>query len=394
LRELAKGAVVFRNAISQDTQTTPSHASMFTGLYPHVHGSEINGHHLDAEWRALAQILRDAGFETGGFVSSITMDGKVTGLDRGFDEYRDENRNGEETATKALEWWRRSTGERRRFLFVHFYDAHGPYLPKGEYARLFHSDEPGPLLRHVQPGHVVSDSRGRELRNLNGYVDRYDSMIRYVDDRVGRILRHVDLNRTVVVVIADHGETLGERYHMLDHGGQVFDEQIRIPLIIRAKGVEPRHVDEPVETVDLLPTLVELLGVAMPDDVPKQGHSLTPLMHGKEIPWRSVTFSTSRCDPTRLEDRGYHLDKHGKIQTIRSRDWKLVTYPGLENDYLELYDLGNDPGESRNVAEEKPLLVRSFARRLREWGGEQRLIATPAVSDEVRERLRQLGYLE
>jgi arylsulfatase A-like enzyme len=83
---LAKGSVVFWNAISQDTQTTPSHASMFTGVYPHVHGSEINGHHLDAKWRTLAQILQRAGFETGGFVSSVTMDGKVTGLDRGFDE--------------------------------------------------------------------------------------------------------------------------------------------------------------------------------------------------------------------------------------------------------------------------------------------------------------------
>jgi arylsulfatase A-like enzyme len=367
---------------------------MFTGLYPHVHGSEMNGHYLDAKWRTLAQILKDAGFQTGGFVSSITMDGKVTGLDRGFDEYRDENRSGEETAATAMEWLSRSPSTRRRFLFVHFYDAHGPYLPTGEYARLFHSSDLGPPLDHVQPGHVVSDSRGRELRNLNGYIDRYDAMIRYVDDRIGRILRHVDLNRTVVVVIADHGETLGERYHMLDHGSQVFDEQIRIPLIIRAKGFEPRHVDEPVETVDLLPTLLELLGVPMPDDVATQGHSLTPLMHGKEIPWRSVTFSTSRCDPTRLADRGYRLDKHGKIQTIRSRDWKLITYPGLDDTYLELYDLGADAEERRNVAEQKPPLARTLAKRLREWAGERRSIATPAVSDEVRERLRQLGYLQ
>jgi arylsulfatase A-like enzyme len=242
---------------------------------------------------------------------------------------------------------------------------------------------------------VVSNSRGREFRHVNGYVDRYDAMIRYVDDRVGEVLRAVDLDRTIVVIIADHGETLGERYHMLDHGSQVFDEQIRIPLVIRAPRFPARRVDALTETIDLLPTLLELLDVEMPRDVPAQGRSLAPLMRGKEIAWRNVTFSSSRCDPTRLEDRGYRLDENRTIQTIRSLDWKLIRYPGLEDDYFELYDLGSDPGEQRNVASEEPLLTRSFSKRLREWSGEERrTIATPDVSDDVRERLRQLGYIE
>ena len=97
---------------------------------------------------------------------------------------------------------------------------------------------------------------------MSQYTDLYDATLRHVDDLFGLLRRGLDLRDTALIVLADHGETLGERAHGLDHGGQVFDEQVRIPLVVSVPGVAHRRVDTPVETVDLLPTALELLGVA------------------------------------------------------------------------------------------------------------------------------------
>lgn len=396
---LARRGVVFWNAFAQHTQTDPSHTSMFTGVYPHVHGNQMNGHRLAPQWVTLAQVLQRAGFDTGAFVSGLPMDGDVTGLDRGFDVYDDEiakdsHRDGRLTVARAVEWLKRRTPDRRFFLFVHLYDAHAPYLPAGRYAHLYRSTEPGPRLTHVQPGHVVSDRNGVQQLHLNGYVDRYDATIRYADDALAALLPHLDLESTAVVVIADHGETLGERWHMLDHGAAVFDEQIRIPLIVVAFGFAPRRVESSVETVDLLPTLLELLGVPI-GDLPVQGRNLVPSMLGRHASGERFVFSSARCDPTRLEDRGYELAKDLQIVTIRSPQWKLITYPGVEREYVELYDIEADPGERRNVADDTPLLVKSLLARLHEWNESPRAtVPTPDVPPDVRERLRQLGYID
>jgi arylsulfatase A-like enzyme len=325
---------------------------------------------------------------------------RLSGLDRGFALYdeeipKDSYRDGRETVRRAAAWLRSRRGERRRFLFVHLYDAHGPYLPKGRYAGLYRSPDPGPRLRHVLPAHVVSDAAGRPQLHLNGYIDRYDAMIRYADDALAELLPAVDFRRSVVVVLADHGETLGERYHQLDHGAQVFDEQIRIPLVIAAPGFPARRVERPVETVDLLPTLLELLSVALPSEVGVQGRSLLRLMRGDADGEDGAIFSSSTCKPDRIADRGYDADPSRNIHTIRSPSWKLIVVPGRKKDYLELYDLEADPGELHDVAERNPMLASSLLAKLDEWHqrrGER--VSTPALSDEDRERLRRLGYAE
>jgi arylsulfatase A-like enzyme len=373
---------------------------MFTGLYPHEHGNQMNGHRLAADRVTLAQILRSAGFQTAAFVSGLPMQAEVTGLARGFDVYddrigKDSHRDGRATVAEALRWLARRDRTRPAFLFVHLYDAHAPYLPSGRYAQLYRSAEPGPPLGHVQPGHVVSDRDGRPQRYLNGYIDRYDAMIHFTDDAFGELLSQLDLARTVLVVIADHGETLGERYHQLDHGGEVWDEQIRIPLLIAARGFAPGRVEQYVETVDLLPTLLELLAVPLPERIPQRGRSLVPFMRGEKLAGREVVFASSRCDPTRLEDRGYQLDKERQIHAVRSSRWKLIVYPGIQHDYTELYDLDADAAEQRNVAVENPLLVRSLLQKIEEWRGAGSIaVPTPDVDPQTRERLRQLGYVD
>ena len=395
---VAKRATTFWNAFAQHTQTDPSHTSMFTGLYPSEHGNRVNGHRLAASGTTLAEILRARGFQTAAFVSGLPMQAAATGLQRGFDLYDDDipadsRRDGRATVGAAVRWFSSRDRTRPAFLFLHLYDAHGPYLPRGPYAHLYSSPDPGPPLGHVQIGHIVSDQTGTRQLNLNGYIDRYDEMIRYTDDAFAALLAQLDLAHTVLVLIADHGESLGERYHQLDHGGEVWDEQIRIPLLIAAPGFAARRADPYVETVDLLPTLLELLAVPLPNGRPGRGRSLVPLMRGADSPSRRVVFSSARCDPTRLEDRGYRLDKNRQLDTVRSAKWKLIAYPGLEHDYFELYDLDSDPAEQHDVAAQNPDLARSFRHQLAGWQGDASAAQpTRDIDPQVHERLRQLGY--
>jgi arylsulfatase A-like enzyme len=398
--DVARRSVVVWNAFAQNTETNPSHCSMFTGVYPHVHGNETNGLVLDERWITLAQILSRAGFETAGFISGFPVSMKLSGLGRGFELYdedlpKDSHRDGHETVRRAAAWLQSRKDDRRRFLFVHLYDAHGPYLPRGKYAGMFRSPDPGPPLRHVLPAHVVSDGQGNRQLNLNGYIDRYDAMIRYTDDALAELFPSIDFRRALVVILADHGEALGERYHQLDHGADVFDEQVRIPLLISSPGVAPRRVDELVETVDLLPTLLELLAVPVPSDVAPQGRSLVPLLRGGSDAERKLVFSGSTCKPARIADRGYNLDPRRNIYTVRSSSWKLTVLPGVTQDYLELYDLESDPAELHNVAEQNAILARSFLEKLNQHHADRtRNVPTPALSDEDRERMRRLGYVE
>jgi len=394
---LARRSTVFENVYAQSTHTSPSHATMFTGVYPHLHGVRFNGDRLDHSRVTLAQILLQGGFRTGAFISGYTLRSDASDLNRGFEVYDSHfdglRRDGRLTTDLALEWLRRREPSDRYFLFLHLFDAHGPYRPAGHYAHLFESPDPGPLLDRIPPYQVNVNARGELVRNLNAYVDAYDAMIRYADDQIARLLDEVDFDDTVIVVTADHGETLGERYHKLDHGAQLFDEQIRIPLILWEPRGSPRRIEVAVETTDLLPTLLELLGVAIPADLGCQGRSLVPLLRGRQLSARPAVFSSADPEPHH-GDRGYILDPKRRIHSVRSRSWKLILYPGLAEDYIELYDLENDPAERHNVANEFPEVRAGYLQMLMEWLGSSGDAPRQEIAPEVRDRLRELGYFQ
>jgi arylsulfatase A-like enzyme len=397
VERLARTATVFENAYTQDTNTNPSHTSMFTGVYPHVHGSRKNGLRLADDQVTLAQILKRVGFRTGGFVSGLPMHRWLSGLDRGFDVYNDRlwrlRRKGSDTADAALDWLSQLPADEHWFLFVHLYDAHGPYKPEGRYAKMFESKDLGPALKSIPEYQLVNDSAGNPMTHLNGYVDRYDAMIRYLDDQVAKILEKIDLSDTIVVILSDHGETLGERYRVLDHGGQVFDEQTRIPLVIHAPGQQPRRVAATLETIDLLPTLLSLLGVAVPADRPVQGKNLLPLVQRASAGGREFSFSSATVSEERHADRGYRLDSSRYIHSIRSSRWKLILYPARQQDYFELYDLEADAAERENVANQYPRVRNEYHVRLRSWAaGGKESEPHDSLTPEMRERLEALGY--
>ncbi len=399
LDSLAKTGVLFDQAFTQATNTSPSHASMFTGLYPQVHGVVRNGYPMAPNGPAtLAEILNGEGFRTGAFVSGYTLESGISGLDRGFEIYNDDfeenSRDGTQTLEAALDWLGSIGPEERFFLFFHLFDAHGPYEPGPEYVTAFHSDDPGRRLNRIAKYQRLHDQNGEGISIENYYVDRYDALIKYQDDLVERLLATFDLSDTVVIVTSDHGETLGERYHSMDHGGRVFEEQIRIPLILAAPGLEPSTVEGAVEAIDFLPTILALLGVEPPEGLEIEGRSLLPLIEGEE-PGKKFVYSTAQAMRWRYGDRGYLVDTDHQIKTVRTDRWKLIRYPGQDEDYLELYDLSQDPGETENVADQFPETRDDLLRKLRSWeqGWETGVEPSRELDPEVAKRLRALGYL-
>ncbi len=413
LDRFAERAAVFDWAFTQDTNTNPAHATVFTGLYPHQHGNEVNGHLLAGEHLTLAEHLAAEGYLTGAFLGGAPMKAEASRLDQGFERYDDDfegrRRDGRTTVERALDWLAEAgaaeAGETSQpfFLFAHFWDAHGPYEPDPEELEPFDSPPSGVVLERIPPyQQLVQD--GVEVRDLQHYVDRYDALIRRVDRLAERLIDSVPEN-TLIIVMADHGESLDERYHKLDHGAQVVDEQIRIPLLVAGPRVEPGRYQQFVSLVDLFPTVLELLGLTEPG-MDLSGKSLAPGLQAGGTGGASgaspgdaaeveTIFAAARSDDARVADRGYELQRLRRVWGARDERWKLVVYPGVNGDLYELFDLENDPGELTNVFDDNRRTARNLLRAIEAWHPDhRRSVGTLEVSDALREQLRSLGYVE
>ena len=257
---VAGRGVRFTRALTQIPLTGPAHATMMTGLHPHEHGAVRNGVPLPSEARTLAERLSDAGYRTGAFLSGWTLRAGLSGLDQGFDLYDDSmqdryhlvntQRFAHQVTPPARTWMKRHAGE-RFFLWVHYFDPHAPYVRRPE---LF--DALGP--------DTMEATRSIAPRTL-----KYDSEIRHMDDQIGSLLatlRTLGLERdTLVVIVADHGEALGEHGYV-GHGRFLYEEIVRIPLIAAWPGriTGGITVNAPVGLIDLAPTILSLLDLPLP----------------------------------------------------------------------------------------------------------------------------------
>src|SRR5712692_398562 len=269
LDALAARGLRFGQATTVVPLTLPAHASLMTGTFPGYNGVRDNGgFYLPDGQVTLAETLRGHGYRTGGFVGSFVLDSRW-GIGQGFDRYFDDfdltkyegvgmdvvQRRGDEVVDEALKW----LGQEREqpfFAWVHLYDPHTPY------------EAPAPF-------------RAGYPATLTG---AYDAEIAWTDSLVWRLLESLAsdgrLQRTLVVAVGDHGESLGEHGEQT-HGFFIYDATVRIPLIVAGPGVPVREVSDQVRIVDVMPTALALLGVAVPREV--QGRSLTPLGRGEHL---------------------------------------------------------------------------------------------------------------
>ncbi len=409
--QLATGGALFTNAFAQWTATGPSHASMLTGFYPHTHSFGVTRPRLRKRFPTLATILKREGFRTGAFVSGFPLKGRLaTGLERDFDVYDAEfqgvRRDGELTVSATLDWLQSGDAEQPYFAFVHLYDAHGPYARHGGIERIYHSADRGPELPLIPFPQVLRDADGTKYTHLNDYVDHYDSGLTYQDSVLGELVDAIDLDRTLLIVTADHGESMGEHGEAIDltHSTAVFDDQTRIPFLIRSPGIAPARFDELIETVDILPTALELLGVAELDHLKPQGETLVPLLRGERAQSAGgMASSGTWAKPKQalavrqiFELNGVpDLDPKRVVFAARTQRWKLTVFPGDRWDFEALYDLEADPLERINVSADNPEIHQRLRERSTAWitGATEEIEELELTNDEV-EKLRTLGYVD
>ncbi|MEZ5316610.1 MAG: sulfatase-like hydrolase/transferase [Vicinamibacterales bacterium] len=364
LDALARDAIVFDRAYAHAPQTLPSHTSMLTGLLPFEHGVRDNlGFTLGDDHPVLPELLRAAGYATGGFVSAYVLR-SATGISRGFDTFDDAfpqggvdqspgqiQRPGTATLAAATSWMdQRADG--RFFLFLHLYEPHKPYAPPEKFSMLA----------------------------------PYDGEIAYADEIVGSLFGYLQrrdwFDDATIVVTGDHGEGLGDHGEQ-EHGLFVYDESIHVPLLIRLPGGRHggRRVEAPVQHVDLLPTLVDLAGVpeASRPQVP-HGRDLVPVLDESGTVRPEAVYSEA------LYPR-YHFG-WSELQALTDERYRYIKAPREE-----LYDLERDPDEKTNLAPERQSAVTAMRGALDALVAGRDLDAPSAVSDEDRQRLAALGYV-
>lgn len=371
---LARRGVLFTNATSQAPWTLVSHMSAFTSLLPSYHKVESINDILSPAIPVLAELLRDAGWETAGIVNDGQMQAHW-GFARGFNLWEErkamtpdgrialEGRAGpitDRTITWVEEHVTGKDSAKPFFLFIHYFDAHDPYAPPPPYDTMFapaddiplDGEQTGELLQVLRwTKEPLSDSR-----LLPKLISLYDGEIRYNDYHIGRLFDTLDRlglrDDTLVIVFSDHGEEFREHGSFL-HGGTLYEEVIRVPLIISLPGRVPEGVRaaQPARLIDILPTIFRLCGVETPPHA--QGQSLMPL-----------EFNVARFADIPMKSETKALLEGTVLKTIRLCDLKYIYSPiGLCE---ELYDLRNDPREERNLAGETRALE-EFRREMERW---------------------------
>ncbi|MGA2576288.1 MAG: sulfatase-like hydrolase/transferase [Bryobacteraceae bacterium] len=363
LDAIARDGVLFENAVTQAPLTPPSHASIFTGLNPPAHHvRDTGGFVLQPSTTTLATILQQQGWDTAAFISSAVLK-KLFGFNQGFAVYDDQmpkpgkghefdedaERRAGETVDHAVRWLDAQSGK-PYFLWVHVYDPHAPYQP------------PSPF---------------REK-----YKDRlYDGEIAYADHELGRLfdaVRKKSPGNTLIAVLSDHGESLGE-HGEYTHGVFLYDATLRIVFLLSGPGVPAGvHIRPQARTIDFLPTILALMGGRPPAAV--QGVSLTPSFAGKD----SATLSYAETLYPKI-NMGW-----AELRAIRTNRWKYIRAPKPE-----LYDLSQDPGETHNVIQGHQSEVPQFEARLNAVigsGGVEK-VATSVVDERTLSQLKSLGYV-
>ncbi len=360
LDALARAGVRFDDATTVAPITGPAHAAILTGLQPARFGIRDNAVPLPAEAVTLSEVLSAQGFATGGFIGAFILD-RPYGFAQGFETFAsgfgrvdsgaeaNAERLGSAVVDDAVRWLAAVPPQRPFFGWVHLYDAHVGYRP------------PPP------------------------FEQNYDGELAFVDQQVGRLVEAVRsagaLDKTLIIAVGDHGESLGEHAEA-EHGVFLYDAVLRVPLIVSGPGIRPAQVvSEQVRVLDIVPTILETLGISRAQGL--DGESLVPLLGG--TPRASIPASYAES---------YYPKLHygwSELRAIRADGWKAIDAPRPE-----LYNLRTDPAELDNrYAAHRALadrMIGDAARTEREISGGAATTAPPLDRETV-ERLRSLGYV-
>ncbi len=394
---LAQDALLFAHTSAQASWTRPATASLLTGLYPYTHGALTLQDSLRPDVITLAETLHAQGYTTAAYVTNINVGGKF-GFDRGFDSFNylaeDEERPalhvGSDVVNESAFTWLREHAGRPFFLYLHVTDPHAPYLPPPGFAERFR--DPAlvwTLEGRKRPERAMADhAELMTQENLHYLESLYDGEIAFVDENFGKLVEYLKqqglYDNTIILVTADHGEEFFD-HGGFEHGYSLYQEQLTVPLIIRLPGAPHSvgRVDCLARQIDVMPTLLEILGIAVPPAV--EGHSLWHRLQG--LCGNEESFAQTSLAPRREQ------------MALTSNGWKVLQRSNTHDEKNELFDLKNDPHEQHAI-EPKSSLVAAYGRQaLRQWSAgaaptvkRRPAEATPDAA--TMERLRVLGYTE
>jgi len=405
LDALAREGTLHENCINMTSWTLPSHASMFTGLYPTTHGAHynekaelslntaLNDSPVSKEYRAnglgeaavtLAETLREAGYATGGVGGGPWLK-KVFGLAQGFDFYDCDvdsvaGRPANEVTNLAIPFLRDKAGA-PFFLFLNYFDPHFPYSAPGKYQHTFTGDPPPPA------------GAAGQGRNMLQRITQYDCEIHYMDGYIGVLfdeLKRLGVwDSTWIIVTADHGENFGEK-GLTGHGFALYEETLRSPLIMKVPQGWAAIGDpaQRVQPVHLMPTILERLGItpAAPMDVHPMGETGGVAVAELYKNLGNVTFNA--------QGNGERFDRN--LKAIYVKQYKLIDSTRANDEDAGLFDLAADPGETQNLAGELPEVLASMRDALSQW---ERSLGRPLdpltirnLDEDTEEQLKALGY--
>lgn len=422
---IAAQGTLFRNTYTAATWTLPAHVSLFTGQMPSVHGVGYSNFFASPNLNTLAEILKQRGYITAGFTGGPFL-ASAFHVQQGFDYY-DEKLDANTKLKRMfivralsnllhLQW--KPTGQRNAetmnrslfpflnwaakqkqpfFLFVNYFDPHEPYNPP-EYCRrllkiktsmkgnirFYPLNKKTGVAQH-QDGVALTPDEFRDLQTL------YDGEIRALDDQLrlfwGKLKALGVLNRSLMILTADHGETIGE-HSFLDHGHNLYQEQVRIPLLITGFGRWnlPRVIESPARIIDILPTILEELRIPTPPNI--QGHSLVQAL------------VSSGTQPAALIPAENDTDMHPRFAAFR-RSQRMILNDSQKyiqsSDHKDVFfNLHTDPAELKNLIASDPNSASTSKKLLSDYFGKLK----PAhkgkgkMDQETRERLKALGYIE
>ena len=392
LDELSQRSIIYTNAIAPASWTLPSHASLFTGKFTTSHGVQYDpqgslkltnairgpkgrqvprARGLAQDETTLAQILRQTGYKTGAVVGGPWLK-KVFGFQKGFDFYDDRqisSVNGRLAIqiNDAAISWLKEINSKNFFLFLNYFDPHGPYCPPAPYG-----------FKFLPPGISPND----KTRSTEKMLALYDAEILYMDHYIGQLIQFLKAKKafdnTWFIITADHGELLGE-HGKLGHGHYLFQQEIHVPLFMKYPGSEvpPSKTNSPVQLTDLLPLICERLELSPPTNI--QGNAPPQINH----PLLAEAY------PLQI------LTKDGHWRAYFENNFKYLW--NSRGNHL-LYNLKNDPRELKNLIAQKPSIAADMLQKLNKYLASlpQPGLAAPAqqLDEQTKKALKSLGYVK
>jgi len=427
LDAFAAAGALFEHAAAPIPLTGPSHTTMLTGVYPASHGARSNGVPIRRGVVTVPELLGDAGYRTAAFVSGWPLKNEASGLASHFRHYDEDfalspllpsaalrlpplalparalrialgtrldpqEREGDRTVDRTLAWLGRAD-PRPFFAFVHLYEPHNPYAPPRHYRELLDPAYTGSIERFdpFTLGPLGFDRVVRDPGAVTHVARLYEAEVAWVDALLGRMLEGLAAqgvaDSTLVIVTADHGESMTEHGEMFGHSEYLYETMTHVPLILRfpqGRFAGTRKTGL-VRLVDLTPTILDVTHVAASAEL--DGQSLMPILDGRETDDARIAFGT--VESGRAEHaRSKHYARRRDLKLIWSFDRRGRESPPVE----EIYDLGRDPGERQNLAPMTSAETDVLRAALRTWLARP-TTALPSVDADVQGQLHALGYL-